>query len=581
MTVRRLRDRAFLTVLLAAMPVVATCGGTNSVDASPGSIAQVAVSVTRNGSGGGTVTSQPAGIDCGVVCTASFPVGNSVTLTAVAVSGSAFTGWSGGCSGAGNTCTMTSGGANGAGATNVVATFSATACASPPPSTPAWPSLSEFFTTMSSQTIASSYTARYISAPFTADLSGDGNDDLVVLGLSYPSSGDPMNVPQPGRIFLGDGNGNFAAAPSDLFPVTTLNTVHPRSVLFADFNGDRRFDMFVASHGWDTQPYPGEQNLLFLSQPGGGWKDATATLPQLSDYSHSAAVGDIRGRGVVDIVVDNYFAPPPNHVLSYALLNNGAGLFTLSRGIIPVASGQTMDSDAGNYSLGVTLTDLDRDALPELVVLADASDAGHRLHRSTILWNRSGAFNEAVRTPLPEPSAFATHIELDAQSIDVNKDGLPDLVIVGSQGQPFYDGWFVQLLINLGNGTFVDETTCRLSAANSFGGKSGVATGSSWPKWVKVVDFNGDGYSDFAVEYFPPFPGLPRQTPVVYLNDRAGHFQTLKVADLVAPGNESVLGGAHLVPTRNGYSFVTPQLQSGRQSLMLTGLLAAKPFRLP
>ena len=83
------------------------------------------------------------------------------------------------------------------------------------------------------------------------------------------------------------------------------------------------------------------------------------------------------------------------------------------------------------------------------------------------------------------------------------------------------------------------------------------------------------------MEYFPPGSGLPRSTPVVYLNDGAGHFKTLKVANLVAPGNESVLGPAHLMPTRNGFSFVTPQQPFDRQGLTLTGLLATKPFRLP
>ena len=59
------------------------------------------LSVTRPGTGQGTVTSSPAGIDCGSVCQAAFEEGTTVTLTATAVSGSTFTGWSGACSGTG------------------------------------------------------------------------------------------------------------------------------------------------------------------------------------------------------------------------------------------------------------------------------------------------------------------------------------------------------------------------------------------------------------------------------------------------------------------------------------------------
>jgi len=59
------------------------------------------LTVTEAGDGTGTVSSTPAGIACGVSCDAFFEEGTEVTLTAVADSGSEFTGWSGACSGTG------------------------------------------------------------------------------------------------------------------------------------------------------------------------------------------------------------------------------------------------------------------------------------------------------------------------------------------------------------------------------------------------------------------------------------------------------------------------------------------------
>jgi hypothetical protein len=60
-----------------------------------------ALSVTKTGGGSGTVSSAPGGIICGVSCEAVFEEGTAISLTAVADSGSEFTGWSGACSGTG------------------------------------------------------------------------------------------------------------------------------------------------------------------------------------------------------------------------------------------------------------------------------------------------------------------------------------------------------------------------------------------------------------------------------------------------------------------------------------------------
>ncbi|MBI4685607.1 MAG: choice-of-anchor D domain-containing protein [Nitrospirae bacterium] len=64
--------------------------------------------VTKGGSGSGTVTSSPAGINCGNDCIEAYSAGTVVTLTAIADTGSTFASWSGDCSGTG-TCTVTMG----------------------------------------------------------------------------------------------------------------------------------------------------------------------------------------------------------------------------------------------------------------------------------------------------------------------------------------------------------------------------------------------------------------------------------------------------------------------------------------
>lgn len=67
----------------------------------------ITVTVDKNATGDGTVTSTPGGIDCGVDCTGTYPGGTLVTLTPRATAGSRFAGWSGGCSGT-TTCQVAS-----------------------------------------------------------------------------------------------------------------------------------------------------------------------------------------------------------------------------------------------------------------------------------------------------------------------------------------------------------------------------------------------------------------------------------------------------------------------------------------
>jgi hypothetical protein len=69
-------------------------------------VGQRTLTVSRAGTGRGTVTSSPAGIDCGQACVADFGVGAKVTLTATAAAGSRFAGFSGACTGTGS-CRVT------------------------------------------------------------------------------------------------------------------------------------------------------------------------------------------------------------------------------------------------------------------------------------------------------------------------------------------------------------------------------------------------------------------------------------------------------------------------------------------
>lgn len=65
------------------------------------------LSVTPTGNGQGTVSSSPAGINCGTDCSEEYLANTTVTLTAVPATGNTFDGWSGACIGSARTCNVT------------------------------------------------------------------------------------------------------------------------------------------------------------------------------------------------------------------------------------------------------------------------------------------------------------------------------------------------------------------------------------------------------------------------------------------------------------------------------------------
>jgi PKD repeat protein len=86
------------------------------------------LTVSKDGTGSGTVISSPAGISCGDSCQASIDAGTLITLTASPDASSTFSGWSGPCSGTGG-CQVTMDHAR-----SVTATFAANP--SPPNAAP-------------------------------------------------------------------------------------------------------------------------------------------------------------------------------------------------------------------------------------------------------------------------------------------------------------------------------------------------------------------------------------------------------------------------------------------------------------
>jgi hypothetical protein len=325
------------------------------------------------------------------------------------------------------------------------------------------------------------------------DVNGDGVSDVVVTRLAYP----PAHRTFPVGVLLGDGRGGFTDG-STLWDGPAARTEHGRQILVADFNGDRRNDIFVADHGYDAEPFPGHPNTLALSTAQGKLVDSSANLPPESGFSHSAAAADVNRDGSIDIYVGNLCCG--DHTPPEILLNDGSGHFSRRLDLLPA---ELQDTNTRTYTRSL-FVDANSDGAPDLVLGASNQTAD-----STVLLNDGTGHFRFVPGALPPKPFGPTGILSSLASFDINQDGRPDL-LAGFQRADF-TGRRIQVLIGAGDGSFRDETAQRLPAQDE---------GQGWPYAIRLADVNGDGASDFGISVYQ----APSEHGPLYLNDGSGVF---------------------------------------------------------
>ena len=340
------------------------------------------------------------------------------------------------------------------------------------------------------------------------DLDQDRKLDLILYGFTGPWDTKAVNRPQTGVALHGI-DGGYEPFSSFQIP----KTVHPRAILYGDFNKDSKIDVFIADHGWDTNPFPGAQNKLVLSSSS-GWQDFSINLPQVLDFTHCAAIGDVNRDGNLDIFVgsvDTSGAPQT----AYFLMGDGRGGFSQQTATVP----QEIRGQTRFYA--AQLEDLNGDLYPELII-GNSGDRANITSRSIVFWNEGGTYSTANRTLLPH-GYFGSQNEqiLDIKAVDLNADGSKELILTSTQNNPYYNGWAVQILTRSGN-SFVDISVDSFEAGANTSGAPGVSTSAKWFPFTYLWDVNSDGAYDL----------IPSALHAgFFLNDGFGHFIKYQASD--------------------------------------------------
>lgn len=258
-----------------------------------------------------------------------------------------------------------------------------------------------------------------LSYAATADLTGNGNQDIVVAYPGDAACGGPGSMPSGYFVILGNGDGTFAApqfysAGAELYSIT-----------IADINGDGIPDLLI-----DDTPFHVFGQFAVYFAPGNGDGTFGSLQPLTSGYVVSqVSVTDFNQDGKADLVLFS----EGTETLS--------GLDTTSAGILlyaGVGDGTFLaptELATGTFFLNGAIADVNGDGLPDIVASpfspGNGSNGFADTAISTFLNMGLGNFSAAINDlgPAQEVNLFIGNFL---------SDNAPDLIVESASGPALY-----------------------------------------------------------------------------------------------------------------------------------------------
>ena len=368
------------------------------------------------------------------------------------------------------------------------------------------------------------------------DFNGDGFEDFAVAWTFFPHTIDPdQKINAPINIYLNNGEGRY----EENLNIYTNNEPpdHPFAyrMIAADFNNDGIDDIFAGSMGIQYRSSDYSENyinphphLLLLSNSEKKFEDASHKIEdrnngngQLCNFAHDASAGDPDGDGDTDVYACN--------ILN---INDGNGNFVMHEYI---NLEWQRENKYGN-PMSSLMTDLNNDSFDDIIFwnFDNRSTWSDVDEGYVLLSNNSSDIKNWSRLVLPSgPFGFDRNKYNHAASGDLNNDGFEDVVVSITRDLPYYEGAYIQILINDGNGELLDMTNTNFPAQPRSDSHHGEGN-------IYLRDMNLDGNLDIihsTRDYSSGYHGAH-----IAINDGNGNFLSMENSDLPMrpdPGNNN------------------------------------------
>jgi hypothetical protein len=163
------------------------------------------------------------------------------------------------------------------------------------------------------------------SSIVSGDFNGDGNRDLISLGVSQNTV----------KVSLGNGDGSFQAQ----VPYTLTGNAY--SVVFADLNVDGKQDLVVGVN-------PNALNILFGKADGTFEAPQSVALSASLIYPNSVAIADFNGDGKPDVMAAGGGGANTGFSATNVMLGKGGALFDV--GPTPIPGKEPISVGIGDFN---------------------------------------------------------------------------------------------------------------------------------------------------------------------------------------------------------------------------------------